>query len=181
MKKRIAVLTKNPRLYNKIRLLTRHDCETVMLGEYEDGSFALILADADTCDVPSAKCVVMSSEGGDISLPLRHEELLSVIESAETDRDPIILFPNERVAHLDGEAVKLTELEFKLLSVLLGKDEYVSRENLLLEVWGEGFDAGIVNVYVHYLRQKLEKNGRKIILSSRKLGYGIDKKYRRAD
>jgi DNA-binding response OmpR family regulator len=34
----------------------------------------------------------------------------------------------------------------------------------------------VLNVYVHYLREKLE-DGKKIIISSRKLGYKIDERY----
>lgn len=181
MKKRIAVLTKNPRLYNKIRLLLRHDCETVMLDEWDGGSYSLILLDADTCEVPSVKCKVMSSNGGDIPLPFSHEELLLAVADCDNSIEPIALLPDERSARIDGETVKLTELEYKLLAILLESDGYVPREKLLSRVWGEGFDPGVVNVYVYYLRQKLEKNGRKIILSSRKLGYGIDEKYRRVD
>ena len=34
-----------------------------------------------------------------------------------------------------------------------------------------------MNVYIHYLREKLEADGEKIILSSRSHGYKIDEKY----
>ncbi len=178
MKKRIGVLTKNQRLYNRIRLLLFRDYEVIMLSEYREG-LSLVLTDADTCDVPSEKSVIMSREtGADIALPLCHEELLTFISGLETHNEPIRLSPEERTAYLDGEAIKLTDLEYRLLGALIEADGYVSREALLSEIWGEGFDAGVVNVYIHYLRHKLEKNGRKIILSSRKLGYGIDEKYR---
>ena len=40
-----------------------------------------------------------------------------------------------------------------------------------------GADEGVLNVYVHYLREKLERGGEKIIISSRGLGYKIDEKY----
>ena len=56
------------------------------------------------------------------------------------------------------------------------KGEYVSREELRLGVWDEDTDSGVVNVYIHYLRQKLER-GEKIINTSRSLGYKIDEKY----
>ena len=44
-------------------------------------------------------------------------------------------------------------------------------------VWGDGADGGVLNVYIHYLREKLEAGGEKIILSSRKQGYKIVEKY----
>ena len=34
-----------------------------------------------------------------------------------------------------------------------------------------------MNVYVHYLREKLEYNGEKVIISSRKNGYKIDERF----
>ena len=38
-------------------------------------------------------------------------------------------------------------------------------------------DEKTVNVYIHYLREKLESGGEKIIISSRNMGYKIDSKY----
>ena len=64
----------------------------------------------------------------------------------------------------------------KLLALLLAKDGYTSREEIAKKVWGDASD-GLINIYVHYLREKLEIGGEKIILSSRKGGYRIDKKY----
>ena len=40
----------------------------------------------------------------------------------------------------------------------------------------DGVDGGVVNVYVHYLREKLEKNGERIIISTRNLGYKINER-----
>ena len=54
--------------------------------------------------------------------------------------------------------------------------EFVSREEILSQVWNGDADCGIINVYIHYLREKIE-HGEKIILSSRKQGYCIDEKY----
>ena len=53
---------------------------------------------------------------------------------------------------------------------------FVSREEILREIWDNCADAGVINVYVHYLREKIE-HGEKIIISSRNNGYKIDEKY----
>ena len=45
------------------------------------------------------------------------------------------------------------------------------------DVWGDECEGGVLNVYIHYLREKLETEGEKIIFSTRKMGYKIDKKY----
>ena len=116
----------------------------------------------------------------DMAIPFRHEDALALVESSSDIGEYIVLGGDGRHTYLGDEKIKLTELEYKLLGALISADgDFVTRQELLSSVWGEGFDAGVVNVYVHYLRQKLEKNGKKIILSSRKEGYGIDKKYRR--
>ena len=75
----------------------------------------------------------------------------------------------------------MTELEAALLALLISADgDFVSREEILKRVWQNDADPGIINVYIHYLREKIER-GEKIILSSRKRGYGIDEKYLRGD
>ena len=56
----------------------------------------------------------------------------------------------------------LSEREFDLLLYLLGRPgEVVSKEDLLRNVWktATGKDPNIVNVYVSYLRKKLERKG----------------------
>ena len=64
------------------------------------------------------------------------------------------------------------------MSVIYGAGgEFISREEILERVWKNSADSGVINVYVHYLREKLERHGEKIILSSRKGGYRIDEKY----
>ena len=52
-----------------------------------------------------------------------------------------------------------------------------SKAEILRHVWGGDADDGIVNVYVHYLREKLEAGTEKIILSSRGNGYKINEKF----
>ena len=85
---------------------------------------------------------------------------------------------DKRCAYLFGEEIRLTEVEYKLLGKLLSTcPEFVSREELLATVWGGECDTGVVNVYIYYLRQKLEKSGNKVIISSRSYGYKIDEKY----
>ena len=93
---------------------------------------------------------------------------------------PIRLDPEARRAYVMGEEIKLTEIETVILKILIERNgEYVSRDELLDTVWGSDAECGVVNVYIHYLRSKLEKAGEKIILSSRKCGYKLSEKYSR--
>lgn len=183
MKKRIGILTSDNVLYNKLRLLLRNECRIERLSEVDETQmYDMVFTDIDSFPSISEKTVTFSRTSEcDIKIPFLHADVLKVINSSgDTAEEQIILGANGRSVSLYGETIKLTDLEYKLLKTLLNSSaEFVSREALLSTVWGAGFDPGVVNVYVHYLRSKLEKSGRKIILSSRKEGYGIDKKYRR--
>lgn len=58
--------------------------------------------------------------------------------------------------------ISLTSTEYRLLLVFMKSPRKVfSRIELLEEVWGINFDMGtnVVDVYVNYLRKKLEKSG----------------------
>jgi two-component system OmpR family response regulator len=58
-----------------------------------------------------------------------------------------------------GEAVALTPREFLLLETFLRHpDTVLSKQDLLDEVWGDGFDVAtnVVEVYVGYLRRKID-------------------------
>ena len=66
-----------------------------------------------------------------------------------------------RRAHIDGRRLDLTKREFDLLGVLAENAGIVlSRPQLLRLVWGYDFDAdtNVVDVFVTYLRRKLEAN-----------------------
>ena len=70
--------------------------------------------------------------------------------------------------------VALTAREFMLLQVLLRRrGQVLSRELLLQEVWqGESSSSNVVEVYVRYLRQKLEAGGeRRLLYTVRGRGY----------
>ena len=114
------------------------------------------------------------TENCELSLPFTEGRLLRAV-STDATAAPITL--TNRCAYLHGKEIKLTEVEYSLLSLLLSRGGFVSREELIRAVWGEGADGGVLNVYVHYLREKLEFFGEKIIISSRGLGYKIDEKY----
>ncbi len=60
-------------------------------------------------------------------------------------------------AILEGRHVPLSQKEAQLLAFLAGHAERsFTREELFSEIWGEGFDSGVVRKYVSVLRKKLE-------------------------
>ena len=178
MKKHVGVITADAVLYNKIRLLLRDVANVVRaeVGESAD-RYDVLLADTDATEESSG--AVMIGEGGAIPRLFCHEQLLSILEGCDEPQSSITLSHSTSEAYISGDAVRLTEVEYKLLEVILAADGFVSKEQLLMSVWGEGYDVGVVNVYVHYLRRKLEKNGRRVIVSSRNEGYKISENYRR--
>ena len=177
MAKRIAVFTADRNLFKKIQLdapvgveVINGDCDSPLLR----------LVDIDTASVEYSDAVTMSyTRRADLSLPFRLGTISEMVNEKIGISAALRILPDEkRCVSLKGEKIKLTKTEFSLLLALIKRDGgYVTREELLREVWADNADSGIINVYIHYLRTKLEKHGEKIILSSREGGYKIDKKH----
>jgi DNA-binding response OmpR family regulator len=74
--------------------------------------------------------------------------------------------------------VELTSREFALLEFLMRREgDVVSRTELLEHVWDQNFlgSTNIVDVYVSYLRRKLEVPfGRPLIRTVRGVGYVLE-------
>jgi len=71
---------------------------------------------------------------------------------------PITLDPGRRSALADGQSVALTEIEFALLALLLGRPSHVfTREEILAEIWAEGASRTprVVDTHVKGIRRKL--------------------------
>ena len=167
---RVKIATKNEYLKRKLEL-ELSEGEFLLVDERED----FLLLDLDT-EPKRAGAVTMSYERpADIALPFRLGEIRHRLSASR--EVALSILESERSVLLFGEKIKLTELEFSLFSLLFLRRGYVSREEILDTVWGSEADGGIINVYVHYLREKLERGGEKIILSSRKEGYRINEKY----
>ncbi|MBF2008937.1 MAG: response regulator transcription factor [Chlorogloeopsis fritschii C42_A2020_084] len=121
-----------------------------------------------------------------VTKPFRFEELLARVRArlrdrySPTDKDEMILSAGDIVLDLRTRKVKvgdhlieLSAREFTLVETFLRHPEQVlSREQLLSQVWGYGYDPGnnIVDVYVGYLRKKLGNN---FIETVRGMGYRL--------
>ncbi len=66
----------------------------------------------------------------------------------------------ERQVEVNGAAVKLTALEFRLLSYLIeNKGKVISKNELFEKVWGDKFTGdGTLNVHIRRLREAIEIN-----------------------
>ena len=75
---------------------------------------------------------------------------------------PLRIEPARRAVHVGEREVALTKREYELLVVLArNADVVLTRERLLELVWGYDFatDTNVVDVFVGYVRRKLEADG----------------------
>ncbi len=108
--------------------------------------------------------------------PFKLIELLARIRSLLRRVENSYQAPTEQMLHFNelemnddsktltqsGELISLTSTEYRLIRMfLLNPRRVLSRMEILEEVWGVNFDMGtnVVDVYINYLRKKLEKNG----------------------
>jgi DNA-binding response OmpR family regulator len=117
--------------------------------------------------------------------PFSIEELLARIRAhlrrtQETDKDlfqfgDLSLNRRTREVYRGKRAINLTAKEFDLLEYLLSHPRQVLTKTQILErVWGYDFmgDSNIIEVYIRYLRLKLEENKEKrLIHTVRSVGY----------
>lgn len=125
--------------------------------------------------------------GGDDYLvkPFAFEELVARIEALlrrKVEDQPVVLrFADlsldtaTRSAQRNGRAISLSATEYQMLRCFMTHSNRVLSKEILLErVWGYGYFANlnIVEVYVRYLRNKLEREGEpRLIHTMRGAGY----------
>lgn len=121
--------------------------------------------------------------------PFSIEELLARVRShlrRQTDQpsewlefEDLRVNPRTREVYRGDRAIELTVKEFDLLSYLLSRPRQVfAREQILSQVWGYDFvgDSNIIEVYIRYLRLKLESADLpRLIHTIRGVGYSLRK------
>lgn len=119
--------------------------------------------------------------------PFSIEELLARIRAhlrrtQEPDTDvlqfeDLSLNRRTREVHRGQRSIELTAKEFDLLQYLMSHPRQVfTREQILENIWGYDFlgDSNIIEVYVRYLRLKLEQDSEKrLIHTARGVGYSL--------
>lgn len=76
----------------------------------------------------------------------------------------------------NGSEIEFSPTEYKLLNFLLeNKNKVLSRTQILHNVWGINFDnnTNLVDVYISYLRNKIDESEHKIIHTIKGTGYLI--------
>lgn len=118
--------------------------------------------------------------------PFSIEELLARVRAhlrrnKEADAGDILEFEDltlnrrTRQVYRGQRLIELTAKEFDLLEYLLAHPrQVITRDRILEEVWGYDFmgDSNIIEVYIRYLRLKLEANNEKrLVQTVRSVGY----------
>jgi two-component system response regulator MprA len=117
--------------------------------------------------------------------PFALEELLARIRALLRRRDAerpevlryldLALDTASREASRGDRAIELTTKEYELLALFMRHPRQVlTRDQIMEEVWGHDYDSesNVIEVYVGYLRQKLEHGGQpRLIHTIRHAGY----------
>ncbi|HYD35229.1 MAG TPA: response regulator transcription factor [Vitreimonas sp.] len=120
-----------------------------------------------------------------LAKPFELEELLARVKArlrSATSPDTLLsvqdlVLDTQKIQVLrGGEEIKLTPLEFKLLEyLLLNKGKVLTRDMILSRVWSSAdIETRVVDVYVGYLRNKIDKGYKNpLIHSVRGFGYMV--------
>jgi two-component system, OmpR family, response regulator MprA len=117
--------------------------------------------------------------------PFELEELLArvraLLRRTQSDRETILSFADlvldtsSRLATRKEHSISLTAKEYDLLELFMRHPRQVlTREMIFDRVWGYDFggESNVLDVYIRYLRQKLESNGEaRLIQTVRGVGY----------
>jgi len=93
----------------------------------------------------------------------------TVLKFADIELDPA-----RGAASRAGKLMSLSAREFALLRVLMANaNRIMSRARLFEAVWNNDYDgaSNVLDVYVNYVRNKLEENGSRVIHTVRGRGY----------
>lgn len=107
-----------------------------------------------------------------LTKPFKFQELLARVRALTRRKNDLSSNTKFIIANLevdyrtkevkrDGQLIKLTAREFYLLQYFIrNRNMVVSRVDIAENVWDSSFDSGsnIVDVYVNYLRNKIDKN-----------------------
>lgn len=117
--------------------------------------------------------------------PFELEELMArvraLLRRTQQERSPVLSFADlildtaTRQASRFGRTISLTAKEYDLLDLFLRHPRQVlTRELIFDRVWGYDFggESNVLDVYIRYLRQKLESGGEpRLIHTARGVGY----------
>jgi DNA-binding response OmpR family regulator len=97
-------------------------------------------------------------------------------EATQLQVDGLTLDLRRRRADREGRMIELSPKEFSLLELLMrNQGRVLTRTQILDHIWGYDYatDSNLVDVYMAYLRRKVDANGRRLIRTVRGVGYAL--------
>ena len=180
MKARLGIITSDDIFFNKARIVMRNeaDVERIDGRKTRPEEYDVVFADVRDREKPNCPCVTFGT-GADVPFPFEYERMMEEFvkhKSRMVDRP--MLYLDNKVAYLNGSAIRLTNAEANLLKQLMsaggdGISIHTLCERLLC-------DTNTLRVCINRLRKKLEANGDKIIFTSQVRGvcfYTVHNKY----
>ncbi|GAA3514776.1 winged helix-turn-helix domain-containing protein [Actinocatenispora rupis] len=125
-----------------------------------------------TCDEPAAARRLTG-----LLRALGHDAGTPAVPPRPVPVPPLCLYPDRARVTLDGEDLRLTYKEFRLLTYLAGNPgRAFTRDELLRTVWAQANPTGhrTIDVHVRRLRVKLRGRG-PTIATVRGVGYRLDR------
>jgi two-component system, OmpR family, response regulator MprA len=120
--------------------------------------------------------------------PFAFEELLARLHALSRRKAPIAtaaplsftdltLNPSTRLAQRGNRAIELTAKEYELLELFMRHpNQVLTRDQIYERIWGYDFggESNIIEVYIRYLRAKLEAEGEsRLLYTIRGVGYAL--------
>ena len=144
-----------------------------------------IMALTESQDVKERVAILNAGADDCLSQPFNMEEFLAIIaarlRAKKQEKQTTLVFDDLRLNTLTREVYRnnrlivLTAKEFSLLEYLmLHPRQVLTRDQILEKIWGYDFagDSNIIEVYIRYLRIKLEaKQEKRLIHTVRSVGY----------
>ena len=167
----VCLRIRDTALCRLVRILLREYADrrgiSAKLSDETDGDTALLLCDEAFDGAASVPMLRLGREQGDLLFPFPREEFFRLLDRTlcqkKTPAPGSVLLPT-------GVLCALTEGEWAILTALIQNEgETVSRRDL-------GVEEGSLNVLLHRLREKLERDGQKRIFAVRGVGYRLERK-----
>ncbi|MFC4802850.1 response regulator transcription factor [Neobacillus sp. GCM10023253] len=125
-----------------------------------------------------------------VTKPFEIEELLARIRACLRDRPngeklklivgDLIINKESREVKRDGKLITLTPKEYDFLVYLvMNKNKVVTRENIILNVWGYDYEGetNVIDVFIRHLRKKVDEGfSVPLITTVRGIGFTIKEK-----
>ncbi|MCB0209347.1 MAG: response regulator transcription factor [Anaerolineae bacterium] len=159
-------------------------CRQIREGELQTPVLMLTAKDA----VPDRVAGLEAGADDYLVKPFAFEELLARVRALGRRRAPIesdaplnfadlTLDPTTRMAKRSERVIELTAKEYDLLELFMRHpNQVLTRDQIYDRIWGYDFggESNIIEVYVRYLRSKLEENGEPRLLHTvRGVGYAL--------